>query len=184
MANETNAANAQGATTANPKQYQIRTKNGDFVNEQDLPKVRKIVRVVALKRYNETQSKKSHLTIVTATDKDCNPLTSPIFVNTKLAEHRAISLLCLDGAEMREFNTADNPAKLVAVYCIDYDSNILSGCEYWSGTEWLPLRGLNVQFVEEVEEQEESAADIFKRKFGVDFDFNNEGHKEMMKLLL
>lgn len=166
------------------KQYQIRTKNGELIDEKQLPKVRKIVRVVSLKRYTEAQSTKSHLTIVTATDANSVPLNAPIFINTKLAEHRAIDLLCLGGAELRKYNSAENPPKLVAIYCIDYDSPELQGCEYWTGEEWRPLGGLNVQFVEELTNDSFTASENFERQFGVKFDISNPDHREMIQKFL
>lgn len=180
MANETKSTTAQGAET---RKGMIRDAKGNVVNESTLPKVRKIIRVIALKRYATIKghNNDSGLTIVTATDANLEPLNA-IFVSAKLAEHRAISALCLGSADFVEFNTLDNPAKWLAVSAIDYDN--LEGYEYWNGTEWLPLTGLNIQFAEEVEPIEESAATKFKRAFGIEFDITNEAHQKMIERFL
>lgn len=177
------ALNKQTAKAEQIRKGQICNANGDFVNENELPKTRQTIRVIALKRYEmiKGHENKNGLTVVTATDTNGNILPT-IFVSAALAEHRAISLLCLGSAEFREFTTLENPAKWLSISAIDYDK--LTGFEYWNGNEWVALNGLNIQFAEEVEPNEESAADIFKRKFGIEFDITNEHHCRMIEKFL
>ena len=180
MANEIKSATAQGAET---RKGTVRDAKGNLVNEKTLPKVRKVIRVVSLKRYATIKGRDNDagLTVVTATDANLNPLND-IVVWAKLAEHRAISALCLGSADFVEFNTLDNPPRWLAVSAIDYDA--LEGYEYWNGAEWLPLTGLNIQFAEEVEPIDESAVTKFKREFEIDFDITNEAHQKMIERFL
>lgn len=180
MGNNTNGTTSQGEAI---RRGTIRDINGNVVNESQLPKIRKVIRVIALKRYVTIKGHNNDngLTIVTATDANLQPLDA-IFVSAKLAEHRAISALCLGSADFVEFNTLDNPAKWLAVSAIDYDN--LEGYEYYDGTNWQPLKGLNIQFAEEVEPEDDSAATKFEKAFGIKFDITNEAHQKMIERFL